>query len=153
MASPLVDTKLYAPRLRPGLVARPQLIERLARGAVLNLTLISAPAGFGKTTLLAEWLASLPAGERSVGWLSLDEADSEPATFWTYLISALQTAASRFDTWRALAHLTERRLLRATGAGYDARSAHGRPSAALSHWRDRAASRAESLCAPERSAR
>ncbi len=92
MASPLLDTKLYVPRLRRGLVARPRLSERLGRWAESKLTLISAPAGFGKTTLLAEWLAGAPAGRQSAAWLSLDEADNQPAVFWTYLVSALQTA-------------------------------------------------------------
>lgn len=93
MASPLLDTKLYAPRRRPGLVARPQLTDQLSRGAESKLTLISAPAGFGKTTLLAEWLATPPAGGQSIAWLSLDQADNQSALFWTYLMTALQTAA------------------------------------------------------------
>ncbi len=98
MASPLLDTKLYVPRLRRGLVARPRLSERLDGGAESKLTLISAPAGFGKTTLLAEWLAAIPAGARSTGWLSLDPGDNQPATFWTYLIAALQTTAPGLGT-------------------------------------------------------
>ena len=89
MTEPLLETKLYVPKLRPDLVARPRLSDRLRRGAESKLTLISAPAGFGKTTLLTEWLASTP--ERAVAWLSLDQKDSRPATFWTYLITALQT--------------------------------------------------------------
>ena len=93
MASPLLETKLYVPRLRRGLVARPRLSERLGRGVESKLTLISAPPGFGKTTLLAEWLASAPARDQSVAWLSLDPADNQPVSFWTYLISALQTVA------------------------------------------------------------
>jgi LuxR family maltose regulon positive regulatory protein len=93
MAGPLLDTKLYIPRLRRGLVARPRLSERLGRGVESKLTLISAPPGFGKTTLLAEWLAAAPAREQSVAWLSLDQADNQPASFWTYLIAALQTVA------------------------------------------------------------
>ena len=92
-AGPLLETKLYVPRLRRGLVARPRLSERLSRGAESKLTLVSAPAGFGKTTLLAEWLAAAPADERSAAWLSLDPGDNEPASFWTYLIAALQTVA------------------------------------------------------------
>jgi LuxR family maltose regulon positive regulatory protein len=92
-AGPLLETKLYVPRLRRGLVARPRLIERLSRGAESKLTLVSAPAGFGKTTLLAEWLAGTPAGERPVAWLSLDQDDNQPASFWTYLVAALQTVA------------------------------------------------------------
>jgi LuxR family maltose regulon positive regulatory protein len=90
MAGPLVETKLYAPRPRRSLVARPRLSGRLRRGAESRLTLVSAPAGFGKTTLLAEWLADRPAG-RSVAWLSLEESDRQPASYWTYLITALQT--------------------------------------------------------------
>jgi LuxR family maltose regulon positive regulatory protein len=92
-AGPLLETKLFIPRLRHGLVARSRLSERLGRGVESKLTLISAPAGFGKTTLLAEWLAAGPLEQRSVAWLSLDQADSQPAAFWTYLISALQTVA------------------------------------------------------------
>jgi LuxR family maltose regulon positive regulatory protein len=92
-AGPLLETKLYVPRLRRGLVARPRLIERMNRGAESKLTLISAPAGFGKTTLLAEWLAGTPAAARPAAWLSLDQADNQPASFWTYQVAALQTVA------------------------------------------------------------
>ncbi len=91
--SPLLETKLYVPRLRRGLVSRPRLTERLSRGAESKLTLISAPAGFGKTTLLAEWVAATPAEERPTAWLSLDPSDKETASFWTYMITALQTVA------------------------------------------------------------
>ena len=94
MAGPLLETKLHVPRWRRGLVARPRLSERLSRGAESALTLVSAPAGFGKTTLLAEWLAAAPAGGRSVAWLSLDRRDNDPALFWTYLVAALKTAAA-----------------------------------------------------------
>jgi LuxR family maltose regulon positive regulatory protein len=93
MAGPLLETKLYIPKLRRGLVARPRLSERLSRGVESKLALISAPAGFGKTTLLAEWLAAAPAGEQSAAWLSLDQGDNQPASFWAYLITALQTVA------------------------------------------------------------
>jgi LuxR family maltose regulon positive regulatory protein len=89
MASLLVQTKFYAPKLRRSLVARPRLSGRLDDGAWPKLTLVAAPAGFGKTTLLAEWLAAA-AGARSVAWLSLEETDSRPASYWTYLITALQ---------------------------------------------------------------
>jgi LuxR family transcriptional regulator, maltose regulon positive regulatory protein len=91
MAGPLLETKLHIPRWRRSLVARPRLSERLSRGAESALTLVSAPAGFGKTTLLAEWLAVAAAGERSVAWLSLDQRDNDPASFWTYLVAALNT--------------------------------------------------------------
>ncbi len=92
--APLVQTKLYIPRIRRTLVARPRLSGRLSHGSQARLTLISAPAGFGKTTLLTAWLAAGVAGETAgaVAWLSLDEGDRQPATFWTYVITALQTA-------------------------------------------------------------
>nr|MBA2556760.1 helix-turn-helix transcriptional regulator [Chloroflexota bacterium] len=89
----LLETKLYAPRPRRGVVHRPRLSERLDRGTESKLTLISAPAGFGKTTLVAEWLGASPAGERPSAWLSLDPSDNEPTTFWTYLVRALRTVA------------------------------------------------------------
>ena len=88
---PLLATKLHAPRRRRGLVARPRLVERLDRGAESALTVLSAPAGFGKSTLLTDWLAT-PAEGRSVAWLSLDQRDNDPALFWTYLVAAVRTA-------------------------------------------------------------
>src|SRR6266498_951378 len=93
MTSPLLETKLHVPRWRRGLVARPRLSERLSRGAESALTVVSAPAGFGKTTLLAQWLATAPGDGPSAAWLSLDQRDNDPAVFWTYLVAALQTAA------------------------------------------------------------
>jgi len=92
LAVSLVQTKLYVPRPRRSVVARPRLGGRLSRGSDARLTLISAPAGFGKTTLLTAWLAAAATENRAVAWLSLDESDRQPATFWTYLITALQTA-------------------------------------------------------------
>lgn len=93
MASPLIATKWFVPtKPRRGLVARSRLLERLERGGESRLTLVSAPAGFGKTTLLADWLGGEPARPRSVAWLSLDPADNEPVSFWTYVVTALQGA-------------------------------------------------------------
>jgi LuxR family maltose regulon positive regulatory protein len=92
MSRPVVATKLHVPRLRRRLVARPRLSERLRRGAESTLTLVSAPAGFGKTTLLAEWLGETSGEARSVAWVSLDPVDTEPASFWTYVVTALRTA-------------------------------------------------------------
>jgi len=93
MASPLVGTKLYRPQpRRRGLVARPRLSERLERAAEARLTLVSAPAGFGKTTALTAWLAVRPQQD-GVAWLSLDEGDAQAASFWTYVITALQGVA------------------------------------------------------------
>jgi LuxR family maltose regulon positive regulatory protein len=88
----LLTTKLRAPRVRPNLVARPRLRDVLAAGEGSVLTLVSAPAGFGKTTLLGEWFSDhSEGGERSVAWLSLDETDNDPVRFLTYLVSALRT--------------------------------------------------------------
>ena len=88
----ILATKLYIPPARPQLVPRPRLIERLNEGLLSGrkLTIISAPAGFGKTTLVSELVAGC---ERPIAWLSLDEGDSDPARFLTYLITALQTIA------------------------------------------------------------
>ena len=91
MSTPVLITKLYIPPPRPDVVLRPRLIERLNEGLHRNLTLISAPAGFGKTTLVSDWVATCG---RSVAWLSLEEGDSEPIRFLTYLVSALQTVAA-----------------------------------------------------------
>jgi hypothetical protein len=88
MATPLLEIKLYIPPTRAELVPRPRLLERLNAGLDRKLTLISAPAGFGRTTLLSEWVAAC---RRPVAWLSLDEGDNDPARFITYLIAALQS--------------------------------------------------------------
>ena len=84
----LLATKLYIPADRPHSVPRPRLTQRLNEGLTYKLTLISAPAGFGKTTLLSGWI---PGSERRVAWLSLDDGDNDPTRFWVYFISALQT--------------------------------------------------------------
>ena len=93
MASPLLDTKFYAPRHRSGLVARALLAERLDQGLRTKLTLVSAPAGFGKSTLVAEWLPAVSAAGSVAAWLSLDPSDNHPAAFWTHVIFALQKVA------------------------------------------------------------
>jgi LuxR family maltose regulon positive regulatory protein len=89
---PILQTKLYIPPIRPGLVSRPRLIERLNAGLHCKLTLVSAAAGFGKTTLVSEWVAGR---SQPAAWLSLDEGDSDPARFLAYLIAALQTVAPK----------------------------------------------------------
>jgi LuxR family maltose regulon positive regulatory protein len=90
MPAPILATKLYIPRPRPGIVTRPRLTERLNEGLAKGskLTLVSAPAGFGKTTLANEWITQC---ERPVVWLSLDEGDNDLTRFLSYLIAALQT--------------------------------------------------------------
>jgi LuxR family maltose regulon positive regulatory protein len=91
MPAALLLTKLYLPPYRPGMVLRPRLVERLNRGLHGRLALISAPAGFGKTTLVSEWLAACP---HPAAWLSLDAGDNDPTRFLTYLAAALGTAAA-----------------------------------------------------------
>ena len=88
----LLSTKLYIPRSRPKLVHRSRLIERLNDGLhqTLSVTLISAPAGFGKTTLVSEWVATCG---RRAAWFSLGAGDNDPARFLAYLVAALQTIA------------------------------------------------------------
>src|ERR671932_353854 len=90
MSTPILATKLYLPPRRPNLVLRSRLSERLNAGLHRKLTLISAPAGFGKTTLISEWVAAC---SRPTAWLSLDEGENDPTRFLTYLVAALQTIA------------------------------------------------------------
>lgn len=101
MSSPLLTTKFHIPPSRPNLVSRLRLVDRLNSGLENghSLTLISAPAGFGKTTLLAEWIDSLRGEDTarikngaSVAWLSLDESDSDPTHFLTYFVATLNKA-------------------------------------------------------------
>jgi LuxR family maltose regulon positive regulatory protein len=94
MTTPLLTTKLHIPSTPPKLVERPRLIERLNEGLygrggrfARELTLVSAPAGSGKTTLVTAWLSG---SDRPATWLSLDESDNDPARFFAYLVAALQ---------------------------------------------------------------
>ena len=84
----LLSTKLYIPHHTVDLVPRPRLYERLDEGLTRKLTLVSAPAGFGKSTVVTGWLAEN--GDQAA-WLSLDEGDNDTVRFWTYLIAAIQT--------------------------------------------------------------
>ena len=105
MPAPILATKLYIPPPRPKVVHRSRLIDRLNEGwqRTPSVTLISAPAGFGKTTLISEWISALtpsprPTGEGlgvRVAWLSLDDGDNDPARFLAYLVAALQTIAPK----------------------------------------------------------
>ncbi|NNJ12779.1 LuxR family transcriptional regulator [Chloroflexales bacterium ZM16-3] len=90
MPTSILATKLFIPPPRPSAVPRPRLLTHLSAGLHGKLTLISAPAGFGKTTLLSAWVAGCG---RPVAWLSLDTADADPSRFLVYLIAALQTVA------------------------------------------------------------
>ena len=102
MPGPLLQTKFYMPPVRPNLISRPQLIERLNAGLgdgrlfPRRLSLVSAPAGFGKTTLVTNWIRHLKQAEDShspaIGWLSLDEGDNELLQFISYLVTAVQKA-------------------------------------------------------------
>lgn len=89
----VLRTKLYVPQLRQKIVSRPQLIKRLNEGLECKLTLISAPAGFGKTTLVSEWVTSC---KRAVAWLSLDDSDNDPVQFLSYIVAALQSVQANF---------------------------------------------------------
>jgi LuxR family maltose regulon positive regulatory protein len=87
VSSEVLTTKLFIPQARSALVPRPRLAARLNEAAHFPLTLICAPAGFGKTTLLSAWI---PNSDHRVAWLSLDEGDNDPARFWSHVIAALQ---------------------------------------------------------------
>jgi LuxR family maltose regulon positive regulatory protein len=89
----LVATKVHVPDVRPGLVAREALVARLSGGADRRLSVICAPAGWGKTVLLAQWHAS---ERRPFAWVSLDPSDDDPVRFWSYVIAALRTVAPGF---------------------------------------------------------
>src|SRR5579864_218842 len=91
MSTPILATKLSIPPLRPNVVSRPRLSERLNEGLHRKLILISAPAGFGKTTLVSEWVLGC---QRPTAWLSLDEGENDPTRFLTYLVAALQGIAA-----------------------------------------------------------
>jgi LuxR family maltose regulon positive regulatory protein len=92
--SGLIRSKLSPGRLPSGVVSRPSLLERLGAGDRAALTLVSAPAGFGKTTLVTAWASELA----SVAWVSLDKADTDPARLWTHVIAALSATESRAGT-------------------------------------------------------
>ena len=85
---PILRTKLYIPRTRSNRVARPRLIGLMNEAVQCTAILVCAPAGYGKTTLLSEWI---PQYEHCVTWLSLDEGDNDPTRFWRYFLAALQT--------------------------------------------------------------
>jgi LuxR family maltose regulon positive regulatory protein len=98
VTGPLLETKFHVPTRRRGFVTRSRLTERLGRTGESTLTLVSAPAGFGKTTLLTDWLTATPDDGRTTAWLSLDHSDNDPALFWAYCIAALRTAAPGIGT-------------------------------------------------------
>jgi hypothetical protein len=87
----LLATKLFIPPPAPTLVARPRLIAQLTAGVAHAVTLVSAPAGWGKTTLLSTWHADLSGRGYPFAWVSLDAGDNDPVRFWTYVLVALNT--------------------------------------------------------------
>ncbi|HTP07587.1 MAG TPA: LuxR C-terminal-related transcriptional regulator [Anaerolineae bacterium] len=97
----LIKTKLSIPQLRASFVSRPRLLNLLSEGITYELTLICAPAGYGKTSLLVEWVADLEraggANPPKVCWLSLDAADSDPALFWSYLVAAIKNVHPQME--------------------------------------------------------
>ena len=107
MAEPLLATKTTVPRLREGRVARPRLVQRLRAATVREFVLVCAPAGFGKSTLLAEWVRG---DRRPVAWLSLDEGDNDPVRFWRHVAAAMDAARARgWPNGRASWSATRRR--------------------------------------------
>jgi LuxR family maltose regulon positive regulatory protein len=94
MTYPILATKLFVPSLRSNLVPRPRLIERLNNVLEGKLTLISAPAGYGKTTLLSQWISQI---EIPVGWLTLDQSDNDLGRFLAYIIATLQSINIEVD--------------------------------------------------------
>ncbi|HRW42360.1 MAG TPA: hypothetical protein P5193_12490, partial [Microthrixaceae bacterium] len=108
IGAPLLATKLHPPRRRRTLIARPRLSSLARRSRQRALTLVSAPAGFGKTTLVAEWFAE----DDGTAWLSLDQRDDDPVAFWTYVVASLDAAAPELSSNAAS-------LLQAHGAPLD----------------------------------
>lgn len=95
----IVATKLHIPRPRAALVPRPRLVRRLSEGLRHVLTLVTAPAGYGKTTLLGEWAKTL---DMPVAWVSLDRGDNDLLRFWTHTLAALQQACPSLHEQAAL---------------------------------------------------
>ena len=95
MSSQIIKTKLLVPTVYPNLVPRSRLIEKIEEGLQLGhkLTLVAAPAGFGKTTAVSAWAHQ---NQRQVAWLSLEEGDDEEALFWTYLLASIRTVLPNF---------------------------------------------------------
>ena len=88
----LLATKFFIPFSSHALILRPRLLTLLSRSFEYPLTMISAPAGFGKTTLLSNWVQSLPPERARIAWVSLDEGDNEPVLFWRYVLTSLDQA-------------------------------------------------------------
>ena len=108
MTAVLLPTKFYLPPTPGGFVARPQLLEKLDEALTCRLTLISAPAGAGKTTLVSAWAQSLRKRKATTfGWLSLDAADNAPERFWEYLLACLEEGGAGLDSGSVLPENSE----------------------------------------------
>ena len=103
-----IDTKLHGPGWRKEWVNRPRLLSELTGTASAKLVLVNAPAGFGKTTLLAQWRSTATEG-RPVAWLSLDRGDDDPGRLWWHVVSALQQACPELGTEDILGVLAARK--------------------------------------------
>jgi LuxR family transcriptional regulator, maltose regulon positive regulatory protein len=101
-----IETKLHAPNPRPEWMERPELTEYLARTSV-KLVLVDAPAGFGKTTVVAQWRSSA-LENRPFAWVSLDRSDDDPSQLWWYIVTALQRACPQIGVADILAELRVR---------------------------------------------
>jgi LuxR family maltose regulon positive regulatory protein len=99
MIPPLLTTRLHRPSLRAHHVSRPRLVERLRAAADPRLAVVVGPAGYGKTTLLAEWLSELAAAQPApcLAWVSLDAGDDDPIRFWSTLIASLRLGCGQPD--------------------------------------------------------
>jgi LuxR family maltose regulon positive regulatory protein len=93
VAAALIATKMSVPRVGQAVVARPRLRELLTHARHARLTLVSGPAGFGKTTLIAGWLDDVTRAGNAVAWVSLDDSDDDPEEFWRYVVAALERAS------------------------------------------------------------
>src|ERR1700691_2450812 len=93
-SSGLLLTKLRPPAVAPGLIERPRLIDALSTAVRHRLTMVRAPLGYGKTTLLSDWWQRIHRSGPVVAWLSLDEPENDPGLFWRYVVGALREAGS-----------------------------------------------------------
>ena len=119
----LLATKLHMPRPQPGFVPRPRLAAALDEGLARQLVLVCAPAGSGKTVLLADWAGR---DGRLVAWLSLDTADNDPARFWRHVVAALDRARPGIAERRLAAGPARAAVVRGAGDGAGQRA--GRPA-------------------------
>src|SRR4051812_10507889 len=92
MVGKLLETKFHVPRRRHNVVSRARLLARLGPILDSRLSLISAPAGFGKTTLLADWITAIQSNDVCIAWLSLDGDDNQPDVYWAYVVGAVEKA-------------------------------------------------------------